>query len=117
MLGRPELAANANQADPFEVDLAGERHVAVSVPLKAATGDVVGRVVALRSLGVEMAAFRQFRNSLVIISVVVMVLALAVAYFTAARITGPVRRLVGVVAREDVARALHRAAAGERPDE
>ncbi|HET9317932.1 MAG TPA: protein kinase [Vicinamibacteria bacterium] len=99
VLGRPELAANANQVDPFEVDLAGERHVAVSVPLKAATGDVVGRVVALRSLGVEMAAFRQFRNSLVIISVVVMVLALAVAYFTAARITGPVRRLVGVVER------------------
>ena len=99
VLGRPELAATANQADPFEVDLAGERHVAVSVPLKAATGDVVGRLVALRSLGVEMAAFRQFRNSLVIISVVVMVLALAVAYFTAARITGPVRRLVNVVER------------------
>jgi serine/threonine-protein kinase len=99
VLGRPELAAAASQADPFEVDLAGERHVAVSVPLKAATGETVGRVVALRSLGVEMAAFRQFRNSLVIISLVVMVLALAVAYFTAARITGPVRRLVGVVER------------------
>jgi eukaryotic-like serine/threonine-protein kinase len=99
VLGRPELAANASQTDPFELDLAGERHVAVSVPLKAATGETVGRVVALRSLGVEMAAFRQFRNSLVIISVAVMVLALAVAYFTAARITGPVRRLVGVVER------------------
>jgi serine/threonine-protein kinase len=99
VLGRPELAATANQADPFEVDLGGERHVAVSVPLKAATGETVGRVVALRSLGIEMAAFRQFRNSLLLISLVVMVLALAVAYFTAARITGPVRRLVGVVER------------------
>ena len=99
VLGRPELAATANQGDPFELDLAGENHVAVSVPLKAATGETVGRVVALRSLGVEMAAFRQFRNSLLLISVVVMVLALGVAYFTASRITGPVRRLVGVVER------------------
>ena len=56
-------------------------------------------MVALRSLAVEMAAFRQFRNSLVLVSLVVMALALAVAYFTASRITGPVRRLVSVVER------------------
>ena len=41
-LGRPELAAAADQAEPFELDLAGERYVAVSVPLKAATGEIVG---------------------------------------------------------------------------
>jgi serine/threonine-protein kinase len=98
-LGRPELQAAAAQGEPFELDLGGEQHVAVTVPLKAATGETVGRVVALRSLGVEMAAFRQFRNSLIVISLVVMVLALGVAYFTASRITGPVRRLVGVVER------------------
>lgn len=98
-LGRPELAAAANQSEPFELDLGGERHVAVSVPLKAATGETVGRVVALRSLAVEMAAFRQFRNSLVVISLAMMALALGVAYLTASRITGPVRRLVGVVER------------------
>lgn len=98
-LGRPELAFGANQADPFDVDLAGESHIAVSVPLKAAGGETVGRVVALRSLGVEMASFRQFRNSLLLISLAVMVVALAVAYFMSKRITGPVRRLVDVVER------------------
>jgi eukaryotic-like serine/threonine-protein kinase len=98
-LGRPELAAGADRTEPFEVDLGGERHVAISAPLKAATGETVGRVVALRSLAIEMAAFREFRKSLVIISLVVMALALGVAYFFAGRITGPVRRLVGVVER------------------
>jgi serine/threonine-protein kinase len=98
-LGRPELAAGANQAEPFELSLDGEEHIAVSVPLTAATGQTVGRMVALRSLGVEMAAFRQFRTSLLVISLAMMALALGVAYFTASRITGPVRHLVGMVER------------------
>ena len=55
----------------------------VLVPLKAATGETVGSVLALRSLAVEMAAFRQFRTSLVLVSLVVMVLALGLAYLSA----------------------------------
>jgi eukaryotic-like serine/threonine-protein kinase len=83
----------------FQLDLGGERHVAVLVPLKAATGETVGSMMALRSLAVEMAAFRKFRTSLLLVSGAVMAVALLLAYLTATRITGPVRRLVGLVER------------------
>jgi eukaryotic-like serine/threonine-protein kinase len=96
-LGKPELASLASE--PFEIELGGERHIGVQMPLKSATGEVVGSVLALRSLSEEMASFTRFRNSLMLVSVVVMVLGLVLAYLAAARITGPVRRLVGMVER------------------
>ena len=84
-------------AEPFNVDLGSERWVAVQVPLESAAGETVGSVLALRSLNQEMAAFLRFRNSLVIVSLVIMGLALVLAYLIASRITGPVRRLASVV--------------------
>jgi serine/threonine-protein kinase len=95
-LGQPPFASGA-EAAPFELTLGGERYVATLVPLRAEGGGTVGAFVALRSLGVEMAAFRQFRNTLVTASLAVMALALGLAYVAAARITGPVRNLVGAV--------------------
>ena len=85
-LAGPEFTGGSGE--PFEVDLGGERHVGVSVPLKAASGEVVGSVVALRSLRDEMASFTRFRNSLIAVSLVVMAVALGIAYFAASRITG-----------------------------
>jgi serine/threonine-protein kinase len=96
-LARPEFAAGTGE--PFEVDLAGERHVAVVAPLKTAAGESVGSVVALRSLRDEMASFTRFRNGLIEASLVVMVVALGLAYLAAARITGPVRTLASLVER------------------
>jgi serine/threonine-protein kinase len=96
-LGRPELASGSG--GPFQLDLGGERHVGVEMPLKTATGETVGAVLFLRSMDEEMAAFRRFRNSLVIVSVVVMALGLLFAYLGASRITGPVRRLADLVER------------------
>ncbi len=94
-LGRPEFAQAAGE--PFELRLGGESYIGIAAPLKAATGQTAGAVAALRSLDVEMASFREFRNSLVLVSVVVMLLALGVGYVAAARITGPVRTLVSLV--------------------
>jgi eukaryotic-like serine/threonine-protein kinase len=96
-LALPAFAATS--AEPFNVDLGNERWVAVQVPLKSATGETVGSVVALRSMNQEMASFLRFRNSLVIVSLVIMALALVLAYLIASRITGPVRRLASVVDR------------------
>jgi serine/threonine-protein kinase len=96
-LGRPELASGS--AEKFEIDLAGDRHVGVEVPLKTATGETVGAVLALRSMNAEMAGFRRFRNSLVLVAAGVMGLGLLVAYLAATRITGPVRRLADLVER------------------
>jgi serine/threonine-protein kinase len=95
-LTSPALAASA-AAEPFDLWLGGDRYVAISVPLQAAGGDVVGSVVALRSVTEEMRAFAQFRQGLIAVSLAVMVLALVAGVVAAARITGPVRRLVGLV--------------------
>jgi HAMP domain-containing protein/predicted Ser/Thr protein kinase len=96
-LGQPAFTSAGSE--PFSVDLGDERWMGVQVPLLSATGETVGSVVALRSLNQEMASFLRFRNSLVIVSLVTMGIALALAYVIASRITGPVRRLASVVDR------------------
>jgi eukaryotic-like serine/threonine-protein kinase len=99
-LVRPELASGGTgNMEPFELDLSGERHVGVQVPLKTANGETVGSMLALRSLAEEMGAFRRFRNSLVVVSLAVMVLGMGIAFLVARNITGPVRTLVGLVDR------------------
>ena len=99
-LSRPDLASGGTgNMNTFELDLGGERHVGVQVPLKTATGETVGSMLALRSLADEMAVFRRFRNSLVAVSLGVMVLGLGIAFLVARNITGPVRTLVGLVDR------------------
>ena len=91
--------AGFQELEEFRIDLAGERHVGVEVPLKTATGETVGAVMALRSKDAEMAGFRRFRNSLVMVSAGVMLLVLLFAYLGAARITGLERRLADLVER------------------
>jgi eukaryotic-like serine/threonine-protein kinase len=99
-LAAPPLASEgAADRAPFQLDLAGEPFMAVQVPLKSVAGESVGSVVALRSLSQETQAFREFRNSLVVVSLVVMAAGLLIAYLAASRITGPVRRLVSLVER------------------
>ena len=98
----PALAGSTASAagdQPFELELTGEPHVALRLPLQAAGGQAIGSVVALRSLAAETAGFRQFRRSLLLVALVALVLALALAWVAAARITGPLRRLVGLVER------------------
>jgi serine/threonine-protein kinase len=97
-VGQPPFTSGASTG-PFPVDLGGERHIAVQVPLKDASGQAVGSVVALRSVAAETVGFRQFRNSLILVSLVVMAIGLAVAYLVASRIAGPVRVLVDLVER------------------
>ena len=98
-LARPDFPAGKGEMEPFELDLAGERYIGVRIPLRAASGEAVGSALALRSLAEETASFRQFRNSLILVSLVVMVLGLGAAYVAARRITGPVRTLVDLVER------------------
>jgi serine/threonine-protein kinase len=95
----PQPAFASEGTEPFNLDLGNERWVAVQVPLKSAAGQTVGSVVALRSLNEEMASFLRFRNSLVIVSLVIMGFGLLLAYLIASRIAGPVRRLASVVER------------------
>jgi HAMP domain-containing protein len=97
LLDSPQIVLAGEE--PFETDLAGERFIGVRIPLLTSEGEEVGFALALRSLSAETAAFRQFRTSLIAVSLGVMVLALLVAGLAASRITGPVRTLVGLVDR------------------
>ena len=96
-LAQPGFAGEG--IEPFNLGLGNESWVAVQVPLRSASGETVGSMVALRSLNEEMASFLRFRNSLVLVSLVIMGLALLLAYLIASRIAGPVRRLASVVER------------------
>jgi serine/threonine-protein kinase len=101
----PALAAQvanpqmAHTDAPYELELAGDRYLGIRVPLKSAAGDEIGAALALRSLSAETVAFRRFRNSLVVVALGVMALGLAAAWLAASRITGPVRKLAGLVER------------------
>src|SRR5262249_29426792 len=81
LLGRPELASGgAADMKPIPLDFGGDRYLGVQVPLKSAAGDVVGSVLAMRSVAEETASFRQFRNSLIAVSLLVMAIGLVLAY-------------------------------------
>ncbi len=97
LLDEPEIVLAGEE--PFEIDLSGERFIGVRIPLLTSDDEEIGAALALRSLSAETAGFRQFRDSLIAVSLGVMVLALLVAWFAASRITGPVRTLVGLVDR------------------
>jgi serine/threonine-protein kinase len=100
LLGRPELASGgAADMKPFPIDLGGDRYLGVQVPLKSAGGAVVGSVLAMRSVAEETASFRQFRNSLIVVSLLVMAIGLVLAYVSASQLTNPLRTLVGLVER------------------
>ncbi len=96
-LARPELAAVAADKDPFGLRLGDEPYIGIVVPLKSASGETAGQMLALRSIAVEKAGFQQFRNSLIVVSLVVMAIALGLAFLAARQITGPVRILAGLV--------------------
>jgi hypothetical protein len=74
VLNAPELVLAGEE--PFEIDLAGERFIGVRIPLLTSDEEEIGAALALRSLSAETAGFRQFRKSLIAVSLGVMVLAL-----------------------------------------
>jgi eukaryotic-like serine/threonine-protein kinase len=96
-LSMPALAGG--DAANFAVDFAGDHYRGFQVPLRSSAGEVVGSVLALRSVAEEMASFVKFRTSLILVGLAVMLLGLVGAYVIASRITGPVRQLVGLVER------------------
>lgn len=90
-------AGVARTDDPVRLKIGGGDYVAVSVPLVAATGEIVGSVAALRSVDQEMAPFRRFRNSLIGASLLVLAGGLVTAFVATKAVTRPVRSLANLV--------------------
>ena len=98
LLGQPEFAAGGRGERALrDRAWAASGTSASSCRSRPPAARRSGSVVALRSLAVEMASFQQFRNSLVLVSLVVMAVALGLAFLAARQITGPVRTLAGLV--------------------
>ncbi|HEX9203261.1 MAG TPA: cache domain-containing protein, partial [Vicinamibacteria bacterium] len=52
-LARPDSPAGKGEMESFDLDLAGERYVGVTIPLRTAGGEAVGSALALRSFSEE----------------------------------------------------------------
>jgi len=89
----------ADEGGTFSLTLGGEPFLGAAIPLLAASGERLGTALALRSVKVEMAPFRQFRDSLLATALVVTLLALAIGYLASTRLARPLKRLVGLVER------------------
>jgi serine/threonine-protein kinase len=105
-LGEKEAALAAALSDPaianpdsssFRVAIDRDRYVGIQAPLRSSSGEVVGSVLAMRSVAEEMSSFMNFRTGLVMVSGGVLLVGLLGAYLVASRITGPVRQLVTLV--------------------
>ncbi len=82
----------ANEAT--ELTIAGESQLAFARPLTGLSGQSVGYVVVLHSLGEASRLFRAISNRLVLVGSISIVLVLIVSYFIARRVTRPMESLV-----------------------
>ena len=90
---REALLSEGREVGPLDVDAAGERRIAAAVPLRSASGETLGALVVSRSRDEETAAFRRIRNTLVLIGVGALLVALPASYLVARRIARPIAQL------------------------
>ncbi len=81
------------------VRILGEQYVALGVPLRAASGSLVGGMLVLKDRDREFAAFRQLTRVIIAWGTVGLALAGLLAFGIARQITRPVRSLVAATRR------------------
>jgi eukaryotic-like serine/threonine-protein kinase len=98
---REWLQAASMPADATDVrlPLGGETYQAIMAPLTTVTGETVGLFAALRSRDKELAAFRTFQRSVLLVGLLGVGLALGASHLVARGIARPLRRLVTVTDR------------------
>jgi serine/threonine-protein kinase len=79
---------------PMSIDTGEDSYLSLSWPLRLSSGVVVGSVVTLRSLKTELAAFREIEKTLLVVGLAALLLAFAISYLLARRMTGPIGRMV-----------------------
>jgi len=88
-----EALLAGREAGPLDVDADGERRIAAAVPLRSASGETLGALVVSRSRDEETAAFRRIRDTLLLIGVAAVLVALPVSFLVARRIARPIAQL------------------------
>lgn len=79
---------------PIPLNVSGDTYLALLLPVRSSTDQVVGAAVALRSRDKELAAFRQIQNTQVVVGLAALAFAFLLSFVFARRITVPVDRLV-----------------------
>jgi serine/threonine-protein kinase len=79
---------------PAELALGEDPNIVIAVPLVSASGDRLGLFVATRSLELELANFRQIRDTIVAVGFGAILLSLLLSLFLAWQITRPIQALV-----------------------
>jgi serine/threonine-protein kinase len=90
---RDALLAGGRDVGPLDVDAEGERRIAAAVPIRSASGETLGALVVSRSRDEETAAFRRIRNTLLLIGLGAILVALPASYLVARRIARPIAQL------------------------
>jgi class 3 adenylate cyclase len=80
-----------------QIELDGERWLALLSPLPDAEGKPVGAVVSLASLDRELAGYRSIRDLLLGVGVAALLAALGIAFLLSRRVSRPIQALVGAV--------------------
>lgn len=92
-------SAGAAPAMRTTVRILGEQYVALGMPLRAASGSLVGGMLVLKDRDREFAAFRQLTRVIIAWGTVGLALAGLLAFGIARQITRPVRSLVAATRR------------------
>jgi serine/threonine-protein kinase len=76
--------------------LSGETYQSILSPLKAVSGETVGYFVALRSRDRELASFRAFQESVLLVGALMFLVAVGASLLVSRGITRPIKKLVAV---------------------
>ena len=83
-------------AEDVRIDLAGETYQAVFAPLSTVDEEIIGLFAALRSRDVELAPFRAFQRSVLLVGLLGVALAAIASHLLARGLARPLQRLVEV---------------------
>ncbi|MBK5254568.1 MAG: protein kinase, partial [Vicinamibacteria bacterium] len=80
-------------SEPVELVVGHEAFIAIALPIRAGSGEVIAALVVGRSKDVEMAPFHEIRRSLLIVGAFALLLSLPLSFALAQGLAGPIHKL------------------------
>ncbi len=97
-----KLFREATDVGPLDLVVSGERRVVKAIPILSASGEALGAVVVSRSREEETAAFRQIRETLLLVGLGALLVSIPISFLLAGRIARPLQQLAaGAIAVRD----------------
>lgn len=96
------LLLDGKVVGPLNLSVAGDQRIVLAVPILSSTEEPLGAFVVSRSLDEEMAAFRQIRNTLLLVGLALILVSIPVSYAMGRQIAKPLQELAeGAIAIRD----------------